>query len=397
MRGVSTLPRIGALLAICVVVTGLFMAMDAPARAWELEQQWTKPIGKGVTFYHFRLGFEQGPAHLYMLEVSPESGYTIRPVLANNRIGSLAPVENLAKQVNAIAAINGGFFDTGASRLPVGLIKIDHRTVFEQFLPRPVLGIDATGGVHFATFELHSTLHPPEQGTTLPLFGYNRPRKYGEIVAYSSEYGPTTGTNRWGLELILKRVSPRRAKEGEENYVGEKYLVIGENSHNTAIGADELVVSLHSNAIRRYGDLLKTVYLGAEVEVRTNLPEGWERYPHLLGGGPMLVEEGRYVLDYKSERFSKTLSTATARTAVGLTRNGKIALIVIDAGSPDYSVGATWHQLAIVGRDFLNVEYLMGFDGGGSSTMYVSGRVANRPQGGVPRSVANILAVVPRK
>ena len=110
----------------------------------------------------------------------------------------------------------------------------------------------------------------------------------------------------------------------------------------------------------------------------------------------MLVEEGQYVLDYERERFSGALSTATARTAVGLTRSGKIALIVIDSGAPDYSVGATWHQLAIVGRDFLNVKHLMGFDGGGSSTMYVSGRVANRPQGGVPRSVANILAVVPK-
>lgn len=396
MQAVSTLARVGALLAICVVVISLMLAMDAPASAWELEQQWTKPVGKGVTFYHFRLRFEQGPAHLYMLEVSPESGYTIRPVLANNRIGSLAPVEDLAKQVSAMAAINGGFFDTGATRLPVGLVKIDHRTVFEQFLPRPVLGIDSTGGIHFAAFELHSTLYSPEQDNGLPLFGYNRNRKYGEIVAYSSEYGRTTGTNGWGREFILKRVSPQVAKEGEENYVGEKYLIIGENSHNTAIAGDELIVSLHSNAIRRYGDLLKSAYLGAEMEVRTNLPEGWERYPHLLGGGPMLVEEGQYVLDYERERFSGALSTATARTAVGLTRSGKIALIVIDSGASDYSVGATWHQLAIVGRDFLNAEYLMGFDGGGSSTMYVSGRVANRPKGGVPRSVANILAVVPR-
>jgi len=110
----------------------------------------------------------------------------------------------------------------------------------------------------------------------------------------------------------------------------------------------------------------------------------------------MLVADEEYALDYLSERFSPKLSAPTARTAVGLTRNGKIALIVIDSGAPEYSVGATWHQMAIVGRDFLNARHLMGFDGGGSSTMYVSGRVVNRPQGGAPRSVANILAVVPR-
>ncbi len=368
--------------------------MTVVGQAWELEQQWVKPVADGVTFFHFRLRFEQGPAHLYMLELDPASGYTIRPVVANNRLGSLAPVEKLAMQVGAAAAINGGFFDTGSSRLPVGLIKIDHRTVFEQFLPRPVLGVDADGGVHFATFELHSTLYLPEQNTLVPLFGYNRSRKYGEIVAYSSEYGPYTGTNEWGREFVLKRISPQRARVGEENYVGEKYLVTGESDRNSRIGEDDLVVSFHANAIRRYGERLRDLYPGAEVELLTNLPEGWERFPHLLGGGPMLINGSREVLDFRRERFSRSLNSPTARTAAGMTEQGRIVLIVIDAGAKDYSVGATWHQLAIVGRDFLNLQDLMGFDGGGSSTMYVDDRVVNRPRGGAPRSVANILAVV---
>ena len=372
----------------------IFVLAARSACAWELEQQWTKPVVKGVTFYHFRLGFEQGPAHLYMLELDPASGYTIRPAVANQRIGSLAPVEKLARELGAVAAINGGFFDTGATRLPVGLIKIDHRTVFEQFLRRPVLGIDAEGKLHFAVFDLHSNLYLPEQEALLPLFGYNRPRKYGEIVAYSSEFGPRTGTNEWGRELVLKRVSPQVARRGEDNYVGERYLVVAESPANTEIGADELVVSVHSNALRRYSAVFKELYPGAEVELLTNLPPEWGKYPHLLGGGPMLLAEGRYVLDFRSERFSRSLNAPTARTAVGLTKSGQIVLVVIDGGGKDYSVGATWHQLAVVGRDFLNLDFLMGFDGGGSSTMYVQGEVVNRPRGGAPRSVANILAVV---
>jgi exopolysaccharide biosynthesis protein len=37
----------------------------------------------------------------------------------------------------------------------------------------------------------------------------------------------------------------------------------------------------------------------------------------------------------------------------------------------------------------------MGFDGGGSSTMFVGDTIVNAPAGGGQRSVANILAVVP--
>jgi hypothetical protein len=382
------------LLIFCIAV--LALSAPLPARAWELEQQWTKPVATGVAFYHFRLRFEQGPVHLYMLEIQPDSRYTIRPVVANNRIGSLAPVEQLAKGVGAVAAINGGFFDTGRTRLPVGLIKIDYQTLFEQFLHRPVLGIDAQGGVHFATFELHSCLFAPETSVMLPLFGYNRARKYGEIIAYTPEFGPMTRTNEWGREFVLKRVSPQAVPGGGSNYLGEKYIILGEEAGNAAIPRDGMMVSFHSNALSRYGKMLAGLYPGAEVEVLTDLPEGWASFPHLLGGGPMLLSGGSYVLNYREEKFKSAMNSPTARTAVGKTRDGRTVLVVIDAGAKDYSVGATWHQLAVVSRDFLNVEDLMGFDGGGSSTMYVGDRVANRPKDGAARSVANIIAIVKR-
>ena len=110
----------------------------------------------------------------------------------------------------------------------------------------------------------------------------------------------------------------------------------------------------------------------------------------------MLLSDGAYVLNFREEKFKSAMNSPTARTAVGKTTDGRTVLVVIDGGAKDYSVGATWHQLAVVGRDFLNLQDLMGFDGGGSSTMYVGDRVANRPKDGAARSVANIIAIVHR-
>ncbi len=374
-------------------IAAILLAGSASFAA-ELEQQWTRQITDGVTYYHMRVRLDQGPAHLHILEISPQSGYTIKPVIANGKVGTLEPVSKLAKRVDAVAAINGGFFDTGSTRLPVGLIKIDYQTIFEQFLPRPVLGIDSEGGIHFSTFQLHSRLFLPDQETYIPVFGYNRPRKVGEIVAYTADYGAYTKTNSWGRELLLKRLSPQEVHQGVDNYVGEKYLVIGECVCNSPIGEDDLVLSVHSTALDKYSRQLSQLYPGAEVELRTNVPAGWERYPHLLGGGPMLIRNGSYSLDFRAERFAGAMNSPTARTAVGLTRSGNIMLVVVDAGSRSYSVGATWQQLATLGLSLLNLTDLMGFDGGGSSTMFVDNRVVNEPKGGAPRSVANIIAVV---
>ena len=377
-----------------IACLALSLGPELRAQAAGIEQSWTRQVTQGVVYTHMRVRLDQGPAHLHILEISPDSGYTILPVIANGRIGSLAQVSTLAKNARAVAAINGGFFDTSSSHLPVGLIKINNHTIFEQFLPRPVLGIDANGAPHFATFTLHSRVFIPETGLTLPLFGYNRQRKAGEIIAYSSDFGSSTGTNDWGQELRLLRLSTQEARTGEENFIGERYLVVGENTGNTPIGEDELVLSFHSTAMRKYASQLKSLYPGAEVEVRTNVPQGWEKFPHLLGGGPMLVKDGDYALDFRAEHFTGAMNSPTARTAVGKTRNGSIVLIVVDAGSRSYSVGATWHQLAMLGMDLLGLTDLMGFDGGGSSTMYVDNKVVNEPKGGAQRSVSNIIAVV---
>jgi len=377
-----------------LLILPLLLSLPIPCSAWQLDQQWTRVVRRGVTFFHFRLTFEQGPAHLYMLQIDPDAHYTIRPVIANNCIGSLAPVDRLAQEVQAVAAINGGFFDTKGQHLPVGLIRIDYRYLFEQFLARPVLGIDADGRIAFATFTLHSRIHLLDSGVEIPLSGYNRARKYGNVVAFSREYGPTTRTNPWGREIVLRRISPREMPGGMSNLLGQRYLVTGESAGDSVIPEDGLVVSFHSSALHQFRERLGGFYPGAEVELRTNLPGGWEAFPHMLGGGPMLVKDGAVVLDYAGEQFEAKMNSPASRTAVGLTSGGEIALIVIDRGDPTYSVGATWDQLALIGRD-LGFSDLMGFDGGGSSTMFIEDRVINLPSGGTPRAVANILAVVP--
>ncbi len=377
------------------IVLASVVTFGGTASAWKLDQQWTKIINDGVTYYHFRLNFNDGPVHLYVLELDPSAGYGIRPVIAKDRIGELEQVDSLAKRFGAIAAINGGFFDTQGAHLPVGLIKIDYETIFEQFLPRPVLGIDAYGRVHFETFALRSFLRLSEYQSAIPINGYNRKRKEGDIIAYGRQFGDRTNTNPWGKEIILKRISPRVPQKSKENVLGEDYLIIGEGTGNTAIPEDGIVVSFHSNALKTIRNANIHIYPGAEAEIYTILPEGWERFPHLLGGGPMILKDGKVVLDYRTEKFSKSLNRPAARTAVGNTRGGKILLIVVDRGDKGYSVGATWEQLGIVGQDLLNLTNLMGFDGGGSSTMYIENRVVNRPSGGAPRAVANVLAVVP--
>jgi exopolysaccharide biosynthesis protein len=83
------------------------------------------------------------------------------------------------------------------------------------------------------------------------------------------------------------------------------------------------------------------------------------------------------------------------RTLAGMRRDGTLLLVTVDGRRPGWSDGVTLPEAArlmraLGGRDALN------FDGGGSSTMTVRGRVVGRPSDPTgERPVSDALVVLP--
>jgi len=363
-----------------------------PQFNWTIENEKVTKAADGVTYHKYYLKADRGGMAVHTVQIEPLASFALMPVIANDKLNTVAPVSALAKKVGAVAAINGGFFDTGKTRLPVGLVKIKRRIIFEQFLNRGVLGIDEDGQLHFDRFQLHSFIYIPAIDQTTAIYGYNRERKEGELLIYTPEFGPTTKTNEWGVEIVLHRISPERVDKPFILLEPDRYIISGVNHQDTTIPPDGVVLSIHRPALAQL-TWLNRVYLGMEMQLTTNVPAGWESYPYLLGGGPMLLKGGRVVLDPKAEGFSSYFRGPNARTAVGRTKDGRNMIIVVDRSGK--SGGATWEELAVICHDMLGLSDAMGFDGGGSSTMFVGDEIVNAPAGGGQRRVANILAVVP--
>jgi len=380
------------MLFLPILLLQLFgMPLASPHADWMLANMKTTKAGDGVEYRKYYLKMDRGGVNVHAVWIDKDAGFGLMPVIANSKLNTTSNVEKLAGKVDAVAAINGGFFDTGKTRLPVGLVKIKRRIIFEQFLNRAVLGIDEHGQLHFDTFRLHSSFDVPGVKQSVTVNGYNRKRKDGELIVYTPEFGETTKTNEWGVEIVLHRISPDRIDKPFIMLEPDRYIITGVSHQGTTIPPDGVVLSIHKSALSSMG-WLKDVYLGMEVQLKSNVPEGWESFPYLLGGGPMLLKQGRYVLDAKSENFGAHFGGANARTAVGRTAQGDNVIIVVDKGGGG---GCTWSELATIGRDLLGLSDLMGFDGGGSSTMFVKDNIVNAPTGGGQRRVANILAVVP--
>lgn len=93
----------------------------------------------------------------------------------------------------------------------------------------------------------------------------------------------------------------------------------------------------------------------------------------------MLIAGGREVTDFGEERIqSSFVAGRHPRSAVGITREGRWILLVVDGRQPRLSVGMTLHELAQYLLS-LGCVRALNLDGGGSSTLVVAGEVKNSP------------------
>lgn len=111
----------------------------------------------------------------------------------------------------------------------------------------------------------------------------------------------------------------------------------------------------------------------------------WSRVTEAIACGPRLVVDGEIELRPWAEEISspEVLNTRTTRSAVGITRDGHILLVVVDR--------ADLHDMAHVMLN-LGAVQAMNLDGGNSSGLWFRGHTSINPG----RWLSNALLIVPR-
>ncbi len=128
----------------------------------------------------------------------------------------------------------------------------------------------------------------------------------------------------------------------------------------------------------------KTWEMGQELNIKMN---GWEKIDSAIEAGPQLLKEGEVCIDMDLEgwKTQNSINTQAARLdyldsrgpkiAVGIDKSGDLTVLTIN-GRIRESVGATHGEMADILKT-QGMEYAMGFDPGGSSTLVVDNKVLN--------------------
>ena len=216
--------------------------------------------------------------------------------------------------------------------------------------------------------------------------GLNEARTNTTASLLTPMLGPTTRTTN-GVELILERAGEGPWLPLRPNEIYSARVRAVRAGGNTTFSPDILVLSLGKILAARLGPFQP----GMKLKISTALSRDLKGVQTAIGGGPVLVADGK---SRQRQPLGKPdhLHARNPRTAIGWNAR-EIFFVVVDGRKKDLSIGMTLPELADL-MIHLRCHDAMNLDGGGSTTLWLSGKVVNHPSGGAERQVANALVLV---
>lgn len=331
--------------------------------------------GKGLKYTFWQDDMEGLPIQMHILELAPDSGYSVRPfsgAIDKNGRGTLLKAANA---LGAKAAVNASYFDT--SGWIIGNLKLDGEWLGMEDKARSAFVVAGKQPQIMKDLAYNGSVMLPTLGVKLPVKGINRERIAEDVVVYTHYFGPSTRTNAFGAEV--------RIKDGKVNEIS--------TAGNMRLDKNSVVVSAHGANAK----VLQQLKAGDRASVQQTLgSEAADKAELVLGAGPLLVENGKRNVRSASEQIAGDIAYGRApRTAIGVKKDGTVILLVAD-GRRATSAGMTLEEVARY-MIRLGAWSALNFDGGGSSEMVLNKKILNNPSDGRERAVSVGLGLFPKK
>jgi len=328
-------------------------------------------IAEGLTYYRDRAKVSDRFSDVHILRVEPFSdNLSVFPALANEGIAQKEVLSSMASRYNAVAAINGAYFTSRGD--PIGTLIINRRLISSPLYRRSVFGVTEDDTLLFGNPDFSGILRSGV--LSLKIDAVNQPRRADALVVFTPEYSRSTLTDEKGVELVLV-----------------KGKIVGIHEKDALIPPDGVVVSAGGEKALE----LAKLKLGQSVELDYSIDRPWNTIRHAVCGGPRLIEDGKTSINGKEEKFDNSIVYGRhPRTAVALTFDGDLLLVVVD-GRSKRSAGMKLDELSGYLKT-LGARHAINLDGGGSSSMIVRGRTVNSPSDGCERRISNGILISSR-
>jgi exopolysaccharide biosynthesis protein len=349
----------------------------------------TPGLAPGVT--HRVVHDAAGPFTEHIATIDLNAASSPDTVLSGDRLRGTQLTSTMAHNSGAVLAVNGDYFLS--SGRPVHAYAQDGRLVQTPQLLGRALGLDATGTrVSMGFPDVRSVLTTQsDTGTvTTDIPRWNSGPATGDSVAAFTAAGANLETppNNDCYAGLASTSSPVVHPDGG---VDTAMTISGP----PRCGGDAALVPtngviLDGSHFNASGNVLQSLRAGQSAQLTQSL--GFPGAVDVLGGNPALILNS--VEQYQDLNGTDAFFDRQPRTAMGVTADGRMLLVVVDGRQPGYSVGMTLQELADLMAS-LGAQNAINLDGGGSTAMWVNGLRVSRPSDGFERGVGSALVVLP--
>jgi hypothetical protein len=338
----------------------------------------------GVTYTREVDFTSRGPIVLDVVTVPKPDGkvYSLAPALSNGQLRGKESLTNLEKRVAGGAttvAIDGDYFDktTGA---PSGIYLQDGVLESQPAAGRSSLGIAADGTLTADRVSLGGIWQGNGQRRSLSL---NTPAKSGKFSLYTSAYGSSTPAESGVVEAVIGTFPAARLNQPLDGTVTQvttagPTLIPPGGAVLVARGAESMA------------QLTAEAPVGQQVEARLSLSPDWSGLASAIGGGPLLVQNGKPTFHAGEAFSSRQLSGRQARGAIGQLPDGRIVLVSVEGTKGAYSIGMSNYELAVE-LSRLGATTAFGLGAGPAAGLAFDGKLLTRSATGLTPKVSDAL------
>lgn len=353
-----------------------------------------EPIAPGVQYDQGRIVTSAGSQAVDIVEVDPSNpAISFESSLSNGRVAGLERTTTQAVNRSyeghrVVAAINGDVWAGTANfmeQAPNGLHVESGELVTTALGARPTFGVGADGRPMLGSPSVRVTLGT-SLGTQFAIHRVNQLRRPAEVVLYTPRFAGQTSTAATGIDIVVGGLAlPLRISGSWTGFVATVRPAEG----GWPIDPGTVILTVPPTSP------LATLVPGEPITLTTSVTAGWESIQHAVGGREWIVRDGATSISPRPASADQL----HARSAVGLSTDGRLILATVDGGRSGWSLGMRLPELAelMLSRGAVNAINL---DGGGSTALAIrhagtSGPVlANRPSGTTERGVTNSIQIV---
>jgi len=329
-------------------------------------------VSNGVKHIKLTKYYNGRPVKINVVEVDMKLAKELKlsPALSSNStLKSRKSISSIAKNNNAIVALNGTYFKPQTG-VPLGTLMIDHKIYTGPVYDRVAMGIFNDGSsTKFDIARVKLDAFVSGSGTVIKVDNINQPRMLSTyVLAYTPEWGQYSPyAPKYGVNLLV-----------EDNVI-------------TKASANPILIPKNGYVISGPKSVLNQLLVKKDAKLTINTNPEWKNVKHIISGGPYLVKDGDVYVDMTAEKLG-SIGGRNPRSAIGYTSDNNLVLVAVD-GREGSSIGMTLMELAGFMKS-IGCTNAMNLDGGGSTVMYVKGKVVNNPaqSGGIPLSNAIVLS-----